>query len=116
VHQRAELFEAIESVATVSRLRAPFQLVVADRLTQGRRFLRQQLADLFATEFAAFTPADASTRLAAADVVASFETWRLLRDDQQHSPSAAAAVMADTLQLLLTATTHTPPHIHDKGH
>jgi AcrR family transcriptional regulator len=105
VHQRAELFEAIESVATVSRLRAPFQLVVADRLTEGRRFLRQQLADLFATEFADLTPSIAASRLAAADVATSFETWRLLRDDQQHSPSAAAAVMADALEVLLTTPT-----------
>jgi AcrR family transcriptional regulator len=108
VQQRAELFEAIESVATVSRLRAPFQLVVADRLTEGRRFLRQQLADLFAAELAALPPALAASRLAAADVATSFEAWRLLRDDQRCSPSASAAVMADSLGVLLTTASTTP--------
>lgn len=105
VRQRGELFETIESVATVSRLRAPFQLVVADRLTQGRAFLRQQLADLFAAEIAALPADTAATRLAAADIATSFEAWRLLRDDQRLTRPKAAAAMADALTVLLS----TPP-------
>lgn len=102
VRQRAELFEAIESVATVSRLRAPFQLVVADGLTEGRAFLRSQLATLFAEEFEAMPPGSAAGRLAAADVVASFESWRLLRDDQRLTRSAAATAIAEALTALLS--------------
>lgn len=104
VHQRGELFEAIESVATVSRLRAPFQLVVADRLTQGRAFLRHQLQVLFAAELAALTADGAATRLAAVDVATSFEAWRLLRDDLRLSRPRAAAAMATTV----TALFHLP--------
>ena len=104
VHQRGELFEAIESVATVSRLRAPFQLVVATELTQGRAFLRQQLAVLFAAELGALPVSVASLRLAAADVATSFEAWRLLRDDQRLSRARAAAAIADNVTLLLTSS------------
>ena len=100
--QRGELFETIESVATVSRLRAPFQLVVADRLTQGRAFLRQQLATLFAAELAALPADTAAARLAAADIATSFEAWRLLRDDQRLTRPKAAAAMADAVTVLLS--------------
>jgi AcrR family transcriptional regulator len=108
VHQRGELFEAVESVATVSRLRAPFQLVVATELTQGRAFLRQQLAVLFAAELAALPAAVAALRLASADVATSFEAWRLLRDDQRMSRARAAAAIADTLTLLFSHPATTP--------
>ena len=103
VHQRAELFEAIESAATVSRLRAPFQLVVADRLTTGRAFLRDQLRTLFAAELATLPTSVAASRLAAADVVASFESWRLLRDDQRLSITAASQALRESLTILFTA-------------
>ncbi len=102
VAQRAELFEAVESVAIVSRLRAPFQLIVADTLTQGRRYLRSQLARLFAPELERLGPLSA-TRLAAADILTSFETWLLLRDDQRLTRAKASAAMADGLVALLTA-------------
>jgi AcrR family transcriptional regulator len=102
VRQRAELFETIESVATVSRLRAPFQLVVADGLTEGRTFLRAQLASLFESELRDMTPAVAASRLAAADVVTSFESWRLLRDDQRLTRAKASAAMVEALTALFS--------------
>jgi AcrR family transcriptional regulator len=102
VRQRGDLFEAIESVATVSRLRAPFQLVVADNLARGRSFLRSQIADLFAPQLARLAPAAATRRLAAADVATSFEVWRLLRDDHGLGPTATAATMAEALSLMFS--------------
>ena len=105
VRHRGELFETIESVGTVSRLRAPFQLMVADRLTKGRAFLRLQLATLFAHELAAMPDDVATMRLAAADVVASFESWRLLRDDQRFTRPKATAAMADALTALFQPVT-----------
>lgn len=104
---RAELFETIESIATVSRLRAPFQLVVADGLAEGRAFLRTQLATLFAPELQQMPPALAAARLATADVIASFESWRLLRDDQHLTRSKAAAAVAEALTALLAPADHT---------
>jgi AcrR family transcriptional regulator len=105
--RRAELFETIESIATVSRLRAPFQLVVADGLTEGRAFLRSQLATLFGPELRQMPPALAAARLATADVIASFESWRLLRDDQRLTRSKAAAAVAEALTALLAPSDHT---------
>ncbi len=108
VRQRGELFEAIESVATVSRLRAPFQLVVADKLTEGRSFLRKQVATLFAPELAAMPEAVAAARLSAADVTTSFEAWRLLRDDQRLTRQKAAAATTEALTALFTAPAQEP--------
>jgi AcrR family transcriptional regulator len=110
VRQRSELFEAIESAAMVSRLRAPFQLVVADRLTEGRSFLRQQIATLFVTELGQMPEPMAAARLAAADVVASFESWRLLRDDQRLSIAAASNAISESLTTLFTIPSHEGPN------
>lgn len=108
VAQRAELFEAVESVATVSRLRAPFQLLVADKLTEGRKYLRAQLTRLFAAELGAVSPATAAARVAAADVLTSFESWRLLRDDQRLTRAKASAAIVDALVTLLATPEQDP--------
>lgn len=100
--QRARLFEAIESVGAVVRLRAPFNLVIANHLAQSRAYLRQQIADLFAPELAAHTAA--AQVLSAADVLASFESWRLLRDDQHLSIADATTTLATSLCALLSPT------------
>lgn len=104
--QRSDLFEAIESVGTVSRLKAPFHLLVAERLAEGRRFLRNQLTQLFAPELAALRAAhgkDAVDRcLAAADVVTSFESYRLMRDDHRLSRSSTVTSMTEALVALLS--------------
>lgn len=109
VRQRRDLFEAIESAAMVSRLRAPFQLVVATRLTEGRAFLRQQIRSLFAAELGEMSASSAAARLAAADVVASFESWRLLRDDQRLSLAAASNAISESLTTLFTIPSHEGP-------
>lgn len=103
VHQRRELFEAVESVATVTRLRAPFQLVIADTLAAFRAFLRDQIRTLFADELDAMPASARASRLAAADVLASFESWRLLRDDQRMSLTAASQALRESLTILFTA-------------
>lgn len=103
VAQRGELFEAIESAGTVSRLRAPFELAVAERLSENRASLRRQIANLFTPELAAMPAATAASRLAAADVLTSFEGWRLLRDDQHLSVPDASAALADALTRLMEA-------------
>ena len=83
VEQRLRLFEAIGSIGHVSRIRAPFQPVVAAELTVARSFLRHQISRLFAAELAAMPPEMATIMLGAVDVVTSFEGYHLLRDDQQ---------------------------------
>ena len=74
---------------------------MVERLAEGRTFLRRQIAELFAPELRALREAagadTATRRLANADVAASFESWRLLRDDQRLSRAAAAAAVTEAL-------------------
>ena len=102
--QRCELFEAVESVALVTRLRAPFSLVVAKNLAVARAHLRSQVADLFAPELSELTPAVAVSRLAALDVICSFEAYRLLRDDQALDRAEARQAIVQSLTDLLPVT------------
>ena len=85
VEQRLRLFDAIGSIGHVSRIRAPFQPVVAAELSVARSFLRHQAARLFSPELAAMPDDLATTMLGVVDVVTSFEGYHLLRDDQQLS-------------------------------
>jgi AcrR family transcriptional regulator len=95
VESRLALWEAVGTAARASRMRAPVSAVVQGELSKGRRFLRQQLAELFATELAA------RPVLAVLDVLCSFESWDLLRHDQRLSRSKAAAALADAIRTLL---------------
>lgn len=87
--QRAALFDAIGGSGIVSRMRAPFHPTIAVELSQARSLLRSQLRWIMETELRAMAPDAAARALAAADVVSSFESYRLLRDDQA-LPRAAA--------------------------
>lgn len=98
---RATLFEAIASVGQVSRLKAPFNTVVAARLAESRAGLRDQLRTLFAPEFGALPAPRAAMRQAAADVLTSFESWHLMRTDQGLTAEAAEATLVDSLTMLL---------------
>lgn len=102
VEQRSRLFEAVESVALVTRLRAPFSLVVADNLAVARGRLRRQIQNLFTAELRAMPDDLAARRLAAADVLMSFESYRLLRDDQRLNRRRTADALVESLTLLLT--------------
>jgi AcrR family transcriptional regulator len=101
VEHRQRLFDAIGAVATVARLRAPFQPALAIQLERGRRALREQLRRLFAPELAALGPTKAARVLAAVDVLCSFEAHDLLRNDQRHGGGDAAAVLTHALHALL---------------
>jgi AcrR family transcriptional regulator len=92
VEHRIALFEAMGQVGRFARLRAPFQPLVAEQLTAVRRALRRHLAAAFAGELAAHPEHERA--LAAADVLCSFESYRLLRDDHGLGRRAAAAAMA----------------------
>jgi len=79
VVHRLELFDAMGEVGRLARLRAPFQPLIGAGLAGVRRLLRERMAAALGPELAAL--ADASTALDAADVLCSFEAYRLLRDD-----------------------------------
>lgn len=102
VDQRFRLFEAVGQAALVSRLRAPFQARLAHNLRRNREFLRGQLRSLFAPELAAMPEERAAAALAGADVLAGFESYRLLTDDQGYPADRAKEVLAEALRALLT--------------
>ncbi len=94
VEQRVGLFDAMGEVGRLARLRAPFQPLVAAELAQARRLLRARMATALAPELDGRGP-DAEPALDAADVLCSFEAYRLLRDDlgrsRQHAVDTLAA-------------------------
>jgi AcrR family transcriptional regulator len=100
VEQRLDLFEANSGVGHVSRLRAPFQPLIAAELSRSRSYLRRQISRLFADELAEMGVARAGSALAAADVLCSFEAHDLLRQDQGLSRARAAGVLIDALTVL----------------
>ncbi|CAN5535515.1 hypothetical protein BH10ACT2_BH10ACT2_14420 [soil metagenome] len=108
VAQRLRLFDAIASVGTVSRLRAPFQPLIAAELATARGYWRDQLRRLFATELQAQPTATAAHLVAAIDVLTSFESVQLMRDDQKLSNSAIAATLVHAITALLTPQPTTP--------
>ena len=105
VDQRLALYEAIGNVGRVTRLRAPFQPLIAAALRDRRAEFRAQLAAAFEPELSAMPADRAAATLAAADVLCSFESYELLRGDQQLSPRAATRALAHALVAMLRAGT-----------
>jgi AcrR family transcriptional regulator len=104
VAQRMALFGAFGRAASVSRLRAPFQPVVAEGLADHRRFLADQVRRILGPELERLEPDVAELRLAAADVLTSFEAYQLLVEARHlDAGRAAAAMRAGILGLLALA-------------
>ncbi len=101
VEQRFRLFGAVGQAAHVSRLRAPFQPRLAETLAESRRFLRSQLRTLFSDELGSMGDERAEWALAAADVLATFESYQLLITDQGFSVAEAKHVVDRALAVLL---------------
>lgn len=103
VAQRQRLFGRISSVGIVSRVRAPFQPLIASELAIARSFLRRQIEQLFAPELAALGKVGGAQALAAIDVLTSFESVHLLHDDQQLSAAQIEATLTGSITRLLEA-------------
>ena len=85
----------------LSRVRAPFQPLIASELALSRSFLRRQVEQLFAPELEARGKARAAGAIAAIDVLTSFEALQLLRDDQHLTRPQIEATLTDSLHRLL---------------
>lgn len=101
VGQRFRLYETVGNAAAVSRLRAPFQPLLAAELQRNRRFLRGQLLNLFGPELADLGQPTGASVLATVDILTSFESLQLLRHDQGLTESEAKGVVTDALLVLL---------------
>ena len=101
VDQRFRLFDLFGPAATISRLRSPFQPVLANQLTLHRKYLRSQVRKLFAPELAAMGEPVGFEMLAAADIMASFESYQLLVGHRALEQGQAKSVMRRALQAIL---------------
>ena len=103
VAQRMRLFDAIGSVGTVARVRAPFQPLIAAELLKARKLWRLQLRQLFAPELRALGDSTAAHVVSSIDVLTSFESVQLMRDDQKLSSSAISAALVHSITALVQA-------------
>ena len=101
VTQRLRLFDAIATVGTVARVRAPFQPLIASELAAARGFWRNQLRQLFAPELRVLGKATATSVIASIDVLTSYESVQLMRDDQQLSSVQIAAALTHSISALV---------------
>ena len=101
ISQRLRLFEAILPVARVSRLRAPFEPVVAEGLARSRRQFRRQVERQFADELRSLGRSERNATLGAAEVLCSFEAYELLRLGQEQTPKQIGEAMRAGLTSLL---------------
>lgn len=111
VNQRVTMFDAMGHVGAVARLRAPFLPLIAGEISRMRGFLRDQLRQLFAGELAALPAARARAALVAIDVLTSFESYQLLRNDQALSRADASTILVGSMTTLLAAPSPTDPEV-----
>jgi AcrR family transcriptional regulator len=100
VETRANLFEFITPVASVSRSQVNQSPVLARSLKKVRELLRTQIAILFEEELESLE-GDRDQVLFALDVVFAFESWFLIRSDQERTVEEAKDVLALTGRRLL---------------
>lgn len=93
IMQRVRLFEAILPAGRVSRLRAPFEPVVAEELALSRKLFRLQVERHFADVLRALSRGERNALLGAAEVLCSFEGYELLRLGHEQTPKQIAASM-----------------------
>jgi len=103
VENRLRLHDASGYVGQIARMRAAYNPVLDTELAQARTSLRNQLRRTFEPELTALGEAQASTVLATADALCSFEVYRLLRHDQRLTRARASAVLTDSLTRLLSS-------------
>lgn len=101
VRSRLRTYDEIASVGVVTRIRAPFKPVLAEQLRQARAMWRSQVQQLFAPELERMTSVRAGGALAAVDVLASFESVQLMRDDQGLSATRIEAALVDSITRIL---------------
>ncbi|HET9610836.1 MAG TPA: TetR/AcrR family transcriptional regulator [Acidimicrobiales bacterium] len=101
VAARLRLLEGMGEIGRVARAVAVRQPLVLAELARIRGVLRRQLAATFAAELDALPAGERRSALAAADVVTSWESFDLMRNDQGLRRDEAAAAMAAGLLRLL---------------
>lgn len=102
VDHRMRVLDAMGNVAQVARMGAHRHPAVAAQVTSMRQVLRTQVSHVFKAELDQLPPKAARRCLAALDVLASFESHRLWREDQGLTARQAKQVLAESLRWILT--------------
>jgi AcrR family transcriptional regulator len=103
VDTRLRGYEVMAPTARASRLRAPTNEIIRDRLDGGRRMFRAQLERQFAPELDRIDPKARRAVLAAADTLTQIETIDLYRHHRRYSSSETNEMLVIALRALLTA-------------
>lgn len=101
VDARLRGYEVIAPTARASRLRAPTNEIIRDRLENGRRMFRAQLERQFAPELDSLDPKVRRAVLAGADALTQIETIDLYRHQRRYSSSATSEMLVVALRALL---------------
>lgn len=103
VEHRLDLYDAISGVGVIARANEPFRPQVKAELTLFRAVMRDQLRAVVADDLAGFGADTAEHRLTAAEMLISFESYRMLRDDRGLDRPRAGRVLVDGLVALFAS-------------
>ena len=101
VEARIRLQAEVGPTIRATRIRATFDPVVASQLESDRTRLRHQVERHFAPELSAMDAGRAGSRLAAVDILCSFESLDHYLVHRRLDPGTVAAMLADALHALL---------------
>lgn len=104
VETRVQLFETIAPEARACRLWAHRHRVVAAQLQENRAYFRQQIRALFPRE----VQGPGATLLPILDVLCSFESYELLRNDQGLSRRETVSTLVAAMCALLSPAEASP--------
>lgn len=102
VRRRIGLWEVVGPAARVARMRAPVNEVLGVELRRNRAAQRDQIERLLRPELDALTADRRRRALATADVLCSWETYDMLRNDQELPPDEITATLTESLEKVLT--------------
>lgn len=101
LERRLDLFEAMAPVARLSRSLVLTQPLIAEQLTSSRAFLRSQVEHLFDAELSQLDADARRAALGAIDVLTSFESVELLREDRGWSRDDVRDLLDRSIRTLL---------------
>lgn len=107
VDQRIRLFKKVGNIGRVARAHSHRVPLIQKQLSKGRKILRDQVIQHFADELTAL---DKSARLAAIagiDVLCSYESYELMRNDQALSDSSIKSALTISLTKFLESEKRT---------
>jgi len=102
VDARLRGYEVIAPTARASRLRAPTNEIIRERLDHGRLMFRAQLERQFAPELDRLEPKVRRAVLAGADSLTQIETIDLYRHHRRYSSSETNEMLRTALRALLS--------------